>query len=211
MYKDQEAGKALKLAVMGGTFDPIHYGHLVAAEAVRAEFELDKVLFIPAGKPAHKLDKKVTCPEHRFAMTSLATESNPYFEASRIEIDRVGITYTIDTIKDLKARYMNKCDIYFITGADALLDILSWKNVEELFGLCSFVAATRPGFDYSEIKGQLDDIERRFNKKIRYIEVPSLAISSSDIRDRVKCGKPIKYLLPESTEAYIKRNSLYEE
>ncbi len=198
-----------RIAVMGGTFDPIHYGHLVAAEAVRFEYNFDKVIFIPAGKPAHKQKKQITNAEHRYNMTVLATVTNPYFEVSRIELDRVGITYTIDTIKALKKMLDVKTEIYFITGADAILDILTWYNVEELLDLCDFIAATRPGFNKKDLEQKLIEIKSKYDKDIFMIEIPSLAISSTDIRDRMANGKPIKYLLPETVENYIHQSGLY--
>lgn len=201
--------KTSRIAVMGGTFDPIHYGHLVAAEAARFEFNLDKVIFMPAGKPAHKQEKQVTDAEHRYDMTVLATATNPYFEVSRIELDRVGITYTVDTIKALKKMLGVETEIYFITGADAILEILTWYNVEELLGLCDFIAATRPGFNKKDLEQKLVELKSKYHKDIFMIEIPSLAISSTDIRDRIANGKSIKYLLPETVEKYIYQSGLY--
>lgn len=198
-----------RIAVMGGTFDPIHYGHLVAAEAACFEFNLDKVIFMPAGKPAHKQKKQVTDGEHRYHMAVLATATNPYFEVSRIELDRVGITYTVDTIKALKKMLGAETEVYFITGADAILDILTWHNVEELLTLCDFIAATRPGFNKKDMEQKLIELKSKYDKDIFMIEIPSIAISSTDIRDKVANGKPIKYLIPETVEKYIYENGLY--
>ncbi len=200
-----------KIAVMGGTFDPIHYGHLVAAEAVRDRFQLDKVIFIPAGNPPHKNSKNITDSSHRYNMTMLATATNPYFEVSRIEIDRKGITYTVDTIKQLRALYCAIDELYFITGADAVLEILTWHKVEELLKLCNFVAATRPGFDLRDLEQKLHEIKSKYGKEIFHIEIPSLAISSTDIRNRVRSNHTIKYLLPESVEQYILKYGIYRE
>jgi nicotinate-nucleotide adenylyltransferase len=200
-----------KIAIMGGTFDPIHYGHLVAAEAVRDRFQLDKVIFIPAGNPPHKNIKNITDSIHRYNMTMLATATNPYFEVSRIEIDRIGITYTVDTIKELRKEYGTVVELFFITGADALLEILTWHKVEELLELCHFVAATRPGFNLKDLEQKLYEIKSKYSKEIFHIEIPSLAISSTDIRDRVKSNHTIKYLLPESVEQYIHKYGLYRE
>lgn len=198
----------MKIAVMGGTFDPIHYGHLVVAEAARAKFNFDKVIFMPTGSPAHKQEMDVTEGYHRYQMTVLATSSNPYFEVSKIELERMGITYTIDTIKELK-RLFGDIKIYFITGADALLEILTWHKVEELFSICEFIAATRPGFHKKDMEQKLKEISSKFRENINMLDIPALAISSTHIRKRVSEGEPIKYLLPESVEQYIYEKGLY--
>ncbi|ADD02134.1 nicotinate-nucleotide adenylyltransferase [Thermoanaerobacter sp. CM-CNRG TB177] len=201
----------LRLGIMGGTFDPIHYGHLVTAEAVRAEFKLDKVIFVPAGNPPHKVKRKVTDKKHRYLMTILATITNPFFEVSTIEIDREGYTYTIDTIKEFKKIYGDKTQLYFITGADAVLEILTWKSADELLKMCNFVAATRPGVEGDRIDEELNKIRKFYGNVIYKVTVPSLAISSTDIRERVAGGRPIKYLLPESVERYIQKYGLYKK
>lgn len=200
----------LRLGIMGGTFDPIHFGHLVTAEAVRDKFNLDKVIFVPSGNPPHKIKRSITDKKVRYLMTILATVTNPYFEVSAIEIEREGYTYTIDTIKEFKKIYGDSTDIYFITGADAILEILTWKNAEELLNICNFVAATRPGYANDTINSKIKYIKRMFNKDIFQVTVPSLAISSTDIRNRVFEGRPIKYLLPESVERYIEKCGLYK-
>lgn len=201
----------LRIGVMGGTFDPIHYGHLVTAEAVRAEFKLDKVIFVPAGNPPHKKEQKVTDKTHRYLMTLLATATNPYFEVSSIEIDRKGYTYTIDTIRNFNCQYKGKAKFYFITGADALNQILTWKESALLLKTCEFVAATRPGYQYDVLFRDIEYLTVHYDGKIHFVEVPSLAISSTDIRQRVKNGIPIKYLIPEPVETYIYKNNLYKE
>ena len=185
------------LAIMGGTFDPIHYGHLMAAEQVRHRFNCDKVLFIPAARSPHKTDSVISPAKHRLAMTRLAIASNSYFEVSTLEINRSGLSYTIDTIKAIKKIYCPK-QLYFITGADAILGIAEWKNPEELLKLCYFVAVSRPGYD-------IDNLQQ----KIISIDIPALAISSTEIRRRVRAGEPVKYMLPESVEEYIKKQQLY--
>ncbi|MFZ5352933.1 MAG: nicotinate-nucleotide adenylyltransferase [Bacillota bacterium] len=200
-----------KIAVMGGTFDPVHYGHLVAAEAVRDRFQLDKVIFIPAGNPPHKNNHNISDSNHRYNMTLLATATNPYFEVSRIELDRKGVSYTIDTIKELISIYGSETELFFITGADALLDILAWHKVEELLKLCYFVAATRPGFNNMDLEQKLYEIKSKYGKEIFNIEIPSLAISSTDIRSRVQNNHTIKYLLPEAVEQYIMKHGIYRE
>ncbi len=200
--------KCKRIAIMGGTFDPIHYGHLVTAEAVRKEFNAEVVIFIPTGHPPHKDENNVTHSEHRYLMTFLATVDNPYFEVSRIEIDRDGLTYTIDTIKKIKS-LNNDVKIYFITGADAVSSILTWKDAEVLLTLCSFVAVTRPGYKKETLEKKVSDIKKKYKSKLHFFEVPALSISSSDIRNRVQNGLPIKYLLPEAVERYIYKSDLY--
>lgn len=199
-----------KIAVMGGTFDPIHYGHLVTAEAVREKFNIERVIFIPTGKPPHKKKQHVAHNEHRYLMTVLATVNNPYFDVSRIEIDRPGTTYTIDTIKEIRKICDKDTQIYFITGADAIAEILTWKNPEELLSLCQFVAVTRPGYNKENLIKKITDIGNKFEAKLNFTEVPALAISSTDIRNRVKNKNTIKYLLPEEVEKYILKFGIYK-
>lgn len=203
--------KGKRYGIMGGTFDPIHIGHLVIAEEARKKLNLDKVIFIPSGNPPHKDLAYVTSAKHRYEMTLLATISNPYFDVSSMEIERKGKTYTIDTIKQLKEMCNNEVDFYFITGADAILDLPNWKNVSELFNLTNFVAATRPGFQLSTMQEGIDRLEKKYNKKIHTISAPSLKISSSDIRSRIANGLSIKYLLPETVECYVYKHKLYNE
>jgi nicotinate-nucleotide adenylyltransferase len=203
---DKENGKKLKLGIMGGTFDPIHYGHLVAAETARDQFGLDKVIFVPAGNPPHKSKKIVSSGQHRLMMTILATITNPFFRISHIEVDREGYSYSYDTVRSFLQFYDNNCDIYFITGTDAILEILSWSRINELLEICSFIAVNRPGYNLQD-SSQLPD---KALKKISFLEVPALAISSTNIRQRVKSGQTITYLLPEAVEMYIKKNGLYK-
>lgn len=196
------------LAIMGGTFDPIHYGHLVVAEQVRHSFACDKVLFIPAAIPPHKTQNTITAVADRLAMTKMAVASNPWFEISTLEIERPGPSYTIDTVREIKETYQPE-NLYFITGADAVLEILSWKDVNNLLSLCKFIAATRPGYDLNNLQQRLKSLPQKYFENIIPFYVPSLAISSTDIRNRVNSGKPIKYLLPESVEDYIYDHLLY--
>ncbi len=189
---------------MGGTFDPIHYGHLVTAEEVRVKFRLTDVFFVPSGNPPHKLDREVTHPEHRYLMTVLATVTNLFFSVSRIEIDREGPSYAIDTIAQFKSFAGEDVDLYFITGADAFLSMDKWYKADELLKMCNFVAATRPGYP-------IEKLDTRFSGFIEIVEVPALSISSTDIRGRVKEGRSIKYLLPEAVEDYIFKNGLYRD
>lgn len=199
-----------RLAIMGGTFDPIHMGHLVTAEEVRHEFQVDEVIFVPTGHPPHKSHINMTTCEHRYLMTVLATAANPYFKVSRIEIDREGVTYTIDTIKELKRVYGEEVELYFITGADAVHKILGWKESTELLQLCEFVAVTRPGYNKEELIHKVETLNAQYETNIHFLEVPALAISSSDIRRRLLESKPIKYLVPEEVENYIKKHELYD-
>lgn len=198
-----------KIGLMGGTFDPIHYGHLVAAEEARTNFDLSKVIFIPAGNPPHKKDYTVTDAEHRYIMTALAVNSNPFFEVSRVEIDREGYTYTVDTLKWFKEKYKDAVEIFFISGADAILDILTWKKVEEVMNYCTFIAATRPGYTSEQLERKVKEVKEIYGKDIFVLEVTGMAISSTEIRKKVKNGQSIKYLLPEAVEYYILKNNLY--
>lgn len=203
--------KAQRVGIMGGTFDPIHQGHLVTAEAARSEFNMDKVVFVPSGQPPHKKGLEISNKEHRYIMTVLAMAANPYFEVSRTEIDRTGESYAIDTVRYIRSKLQPGCELYFITGADAILEIVTWKDVEELFENCTFIAATRPGFNLGEMKKKLLTKLTRANlAKIIPLEVPAMAISSTDIRERVKDKRTIKYLLPESVEKFIQKNDLYQ-
>jgi len=202
---------AKRIAIMGGTFDPIHYGHLVTAEAVRHEYNVERVIFIPTGQPAHKMDYAVTHSEHRYLMTVLATVANPFFDVARMEIDRDGATYTIDTIKALRQLCGTHTKIYFITGADAIQQILTWKDADELLKLCSFVAVTRPGYNTALLREQVLRIKHKYETRLHFLEVPALAISSSDIRARIGKGKPVTYLLPEQVERYITKTGLYRD
>lgn len=189
---------------MGGVFDPIHYGHLFTAEEGRIKFKLDKVIFVPCRQPAHKRENNISDPEHRYLMTGLATGNNPFFEVSKIELRRPGPSYSIDTVKEFIKKYNHGVRIFFITGADAFLEIDSWHKSEELIKLCQFVAATRPGYD-------LNKLNQRFKKIIKIMEIPALATSSTDIRKRVREGKSIKYLVPYEVEEYIYKKGLYHK
>ncbi len=197
--------RIFKLGVMGGTFNPIHLGHLVAAETIRDEFKLDEVLFVPSGKPPHKDNDEIASPEHRWMMTLLATASNEFFSASAIEIERGGESYTRDTLLQLREIYGKDTEMFFITGADAIVEISTWHKTEDLPKLAKFIAASRPGY-----KLAWEKIDPRFRKSTYLVEVPALAISSTEIRRRVREGKTIKYLVPEAVEKYIYKNHLYQ-
>jgi len=187
---------------MGGTFDPIHHGHLVAASEVAHIFSLDEVVFMPAGRPWQKEGRQVSAPEDRYLMTVIATASNPRFSVSRLDIDRPGPTYTIDTLRDLHAERGEDAEFYFITGADALSRMLSWQDVDELFTLAHFVGCTRPGHRLTD-RGLPED-------KVSLVEIPALAISSTGCRQRVGKGQPIWYLVPDGIVQYIAKRRLYQ-
>lgn len=199
-----------KIGIMGGTFDPIHIGHLVTAEAVRIEYRLDKVLFVPAGNPPHKQDVKVTPCMHRYIMTVMAVCSNLNFEVSSIELDRPGPSYTIDTVLSLISQYGEKTEFYFITGTDAIQELPTWGKVHQLLELCHFVAATRPGC-VSTIDHVIKQLGSQGRQRIHRLATPELEISSTDIRERVKLGRSIKYIVPENIENYILKEGLYRE
>lgn len=193
-----------RLGVMGGTFDPIHHGHLVAASEVAARFDLDEVVFVPTGLPWQKRDRDVSRPEDRYLMTVIATASNPRFSVSRVDIDRPGDTYTVDTLKDLRAERGDDVDLFFITGADAVRQILTWYGADELFDLAHFVGVTRPGVPMTAA-----DLKHLPEDAVALLEVPALAISSTDCRARVQRGEPIWYLVPDGIVQYITKRGLY--
>lgn len=210
-HEELHLSNVKRMGLMGGTFDPIHQGHLVTAEAVRSCFELDKVVFVPSGQPPHKAGQPITSKEKRYLMTELATVTNPYFEVSRVEISRPGASYAIDTVMYFRKLLPEDSEIYFITGADAILEIITWKDVDRLFENCTFIAATRPGYNLSEMERNVKKhLKPEYLNKIIPIEVTAMAISSTDIRRRVAEGRTIKYLLPESAEVYIYKNDLYK-
>jgi len=201
--------ECLRIGISGGTFDPIHHGHLIAAQEIREKLNLDKILFIPVGDPPHKTDIEVTDSIHRLNMVKKAIEDNSYFEVSSIEVDRPGYTYTIDTLMELKEKYPENCKFYFIIGADTLPQLVTWKEYRKVFTLCQFVAVMRPGFNNEEIYNEARRLESCFSAKIDIIDAPLIEISSTDIRKRVRESKSIKYLVPESVEEYIYSNGLY--
>ena len=190
---------------MGGTFDPIHYGHLVTAEEALVQFNLDGVVFMPTGAPARKTHQVVTSAEHRYLMTVIATASNPDFTVSRLEVDRPGITYTVDTVLALRDAHGPEAELFFITGADAVLDIVTWKDSERLVDACTFIAATRPGHDLAAF----DSLPIPAGLRVERMAVPALAISSTDIRSRMASRRPVRYLLPEAVASYARKNRLY--
>ena len=188
-----------RLGVMGGTFDPIHVGHLVTAEEALHQFALDEVVFVPTGRPWMKEHDVVASAEHRYAMTAIGIEPEPRFHVSRLEVDRGGATYTVDTLRALRDEVPG-AELFFITGADAMLEIMRWKEPEIIFDLAHFIAATRPGYDVARLDAIPD---------VTVMRIPALAISSTDIRTRVHQGRPIRFLVPEGVEAHIRAAGLY--
>lgn len=191
-----------RVGVMGGTFDPIHHGHLVAASEVAARFDLDEVVFVPTGQPSFKQGQDVSPAEHRYLMTVIATASNPRFTTSRVDIDRPGLTYTVDTLRDLRTQ-RPEVDLFFITGADAIEQIATWKNAPELWEMAHFVAVTRPGHVLS--------VAGLPSEHVSLLEIPALSISSTDCRARARAGDPVWYLVPDGVVQYIAKYRLYRE
>ena len=202
----------MRLGVMGGTFDPIHIGHLVTAEEARCQFTLDRVMFMPSARPPHKTGVPHSPASDRLKMVELAIKGNPNLEVSDIEHTRGGLSYTIDTLRELRREMGPDSELFFITGADAILEILTWKDPEELLSQARFIAATRPGFELEKLRDALprhnsegaDALESVYS-----MEIPALAISSTDIRQRAADGRPFRYLVRDSVWEYIIANGLY--
>lgn len=196
-----------RIGVIGGTFDPIHYGHLAAAEEARVRMNLERVLFVVAGVPPHKLDEEVTPVEHRLAIVSLAIASNPHFEISRVDVDRPGPSYTVDTISILRKQWGQETEVYFIMGLDSLVELPTWHHPQRLIQLCRLLAVKRPGFetDMAELEASVPGISSR----VEIIDMPEMDISSSDLQQRVRDGLPIKYQVPGEVERYIMEHGLY--
>jgi nicotinate-nucleotide adenylyltransferase len=192
-----------RIGVMGGTFDPIHHGHLVAASEAQAWFGLDEVLFVPTAEPWQKADRQVSPAEHRYLMTVIATAANPRFRVSRVDIDRGGPTYTVDTLRDLRKIHPD-AELYFITGADALAEIFTWHDADEVFELAHFVGCTRPGSEMDT-----ETLSAIPAEAVTMLEIPALAISSTNCRERQQRGEPIWYLVPDGIVQYIQKHHLY--
>lgn len=207
MEKKEKASK--RIGVLGGTFNPIHYGHLIIAQWAKENFALDKVIFIPAGMPPHKSEKTVLSARHRYEMTLLATIDVPDFEVSPMEIHREGPSYTIDTIRQLSAYYSSETKIFFITGADSILELHTWSRYKELLQSCFFIAATREGYNTQELLKRTEEIQQEYGKRIFNMKIPAIEISSTELRSRIQAGKTIKYLIPPSVEKYINKYKLY--
>lgn len=198
-----------KIGIMGGTFDPIHNGHLIIAENSRINFNLEKILFIPTGLPAHKIENEITYSDYRYEMVLLSINSNPYFTVSPMEIERMGVTYTIDTIKNLQKLNKN-AEYYFIMGEDSLYNFHKWKDYRELLNICKFIVAKRKN-ENSKLEERIKELNNICENSIYLLESPMIDISSTDIRERIIQNKPIKYLVPEAVELYIKKHGLYGE
>ena len=198
----------MKIGIMGGTFDPIHLGHLATAEAVREIFALDEILFMPAARPPHKLDKNVTDERHRLAMTILATRSNKFFRVSDMELKRAGLSYTFDTMNELHKTFGTSTELFFIIGADSLANLSKWHAARELVEKCHFIATTRQG-----VESDFSAAEKFFGaaaiEHIHRVTTPGLEISSTDIREKIRRGRSIKYLVPEAVEEYVLKEGLY--
>jgi nicotinate-nucleotide adenylyltransferase len=190
-----------KIGILGGTFDPVHMGHLVLAEQAKEKLKLDKVIFIPCFSPPHKTRRKLSPAKDRFRMTALAVEGNAWFFVSDIELKREGLSYTVDTLKELRRLYPESA-IYFLTGSDVLGEIHTWRNPEEIYKLVRMVIATRPGFDSF-------DPNNRFAKRSIILPITGIDVSASGIREKVKKGQSIRYLVPQQVEEYIRRRKLY--
>jgi nicotinate-nucleotide adenylyltransferase len=197
-----------RVGVIGGTFDPIHYGHLAAAEEARVKVELEKVVFVVAGVPPHKLDEEVTPVEHRLAMVDLGIQSNPYFELSRVDVDRPGPSYTVDTMSILQERFGEDTELFFVMGLDSLVELPTWHEPDRLVRLCRLVAVSRPGFDV-DLAGLESEVPG-LASRLEIIDMPEVDISSTDLQRRVREGLPIKYQVPEQVERYIREFQLYK-
>jgi len=194
------------VGLMGGTFDPIHYGHLLAAEEARQRFHLERVIFVPNGQPPHKKDYQVTPAERRYEMALLATASNPHFEVSRLELDRPGPSYSVDTVAVFRRQLGPEVRLYFITGADAILEILTWRNPEGLAAECEFIAVTRPGYDLARLE---QAVPRLAAARVHALRAPGVDISSTEMRRRAAAGESLRYLTPSGVVRYIESYRLY--
>lgn len=198
-----------RIGIYGGTFDPPHIGHLVAAQTVLEEQRLGEILFVPSGTPPHKGLRDVTPARHRYLMTVMATLGNPRFSVSRIEVDREATSYTVDTLEQLSQEFGDGTQMYFILGADAMLELSTWKDPDRVLALCHMVAVTRPGHSYASLADRLGELYIRHADRIHIQEIPSIDVSSSGVRDRVRQGQSIRYLVPDIVRDYIKANKLY--
>jgi nicotinate-nucleotide adenylyltransferase len=200
-----------RIGLMGGSFDPIHFGHLVLAEEMRTRLSLDKVMFIPVGRAPHKHADKMTMPKQRYEMVMLATLDHPNFEVSSIEIDREGVTYSYETVSQIVGESSPEDQFFFIAGADTLMELESWRSVETLLKMVTFVGAARPGTDQAELLLKMAQLQQRYNASIKIEELPELDISSTDLRRRIALGRSVKYLMPETVALYIEKHKLYLE
>lgn len=200
-----------KIGILGGTFDPIHVGHLIAAEIVREAVGLDEVLFVPAGDPPHKESELVTPAKHRYMMTLLGTVTNPHFNVSRVEIEREGKSFTVDTVLALQEKYNGSAELYFILGSDSMADVPNWHQPDRLLTLCHFLVAGRPGWDRSRVEESLGPLFAPNRERIHMIDIPAVDVSSSEIRARIREGRSIRYMVPDLVLHYIEERGLYRE
>lgn len=198
-----------KIGISGGTFDPIHYGHLIIAEEAREIYGLEKILFIPSGNPPHKTGCCVTPAKYRYDMVHMAVCDNPHFEVSSIEICREGNSYTMDTLRELRGMYGADADFYFIIGADIIPELTTWRNFEQVFKMCEFAAALRPGYNMDNLTKEIEFLKDNYGARIHVFDSLLIEISSTMVRDRVRMGRTIKYLVPGSVEEYIREKGLY--
>lgn len=199
--------KKRKIGIMGGSFDPIHFGHLVVANEVLNIYQLDEIIFVPTGNPPHK-DTLKADSFHRYIMVSMAVLSNDKFSVSDFEINNSQKSYTLNTLKNFSKRYQD-ADLYFITGTDAVIELPTWHKPSEVLKLCKLIAVSRPLFSIEKVKERIKEIQNDLGGEIEMLKVPMLQISSTDIRERFEKGTSAKYLLPESVEQYIIKNNLY--
>ncbi len=197
------------IGIMGGTFDPIHYGHLRAAEEVLQGFELERIVFVPSGRPPHKSTSEITSFEHRYQMTILATQNHPRFEVSRMEIERPGPSFTVNSLREFRKVYGKSANLYFITGLDAILEISTWSGYKEIFDYADFIAVTRPGYNIEALSTLESILGQDCYAKVHPFPVTLLAIASRDIRKSVVEGKSPRYLVPDPVLEYIVTNRLY--
>lgn len=198
-----------RVGIYGGTFDPPHLGHLMAAQTVLEAWQLHEVVFIPSGTPPHKDTAQVTAARHRYLMTMLATLDNPKFSTSRMELDRPAASFTVDTLRELKRQYKDQAELFFILGVDALLELPTWKEPDQVLQLCHMVVVSRPGYDESTIAERLGDLYRQYGHRILLTDMPALEISASDVRSRLQEGRSIRYMVPDMVREYIISHGLY--
>lgn len=198
-----------KIGIYGGTFDPIHMGHLMVAEAARQDCSLEEILFIPSASPPHKKDKYIVNPAYRLEMVQLALEDNPFFKISYVEMERQGINYTVDTLRTLRQDYPRGWELWMIVGGDSFLQIETWKDVPEIMRMCHLAVYRRSSYSQDEYDLRADNLQEKYNTKIVFLDAPRVDISSTDIRNRIKEGKSIRYMVPSRVENYIKNNRIY--
>lgn len=203
--------KGKRIGICGGTFDPVHHGHLISAECIRHQYKLDRIIFIPTGMPPHKKLINVTDAEHRFNMLCRAIETNPFFSVSRIEIERPGFTYTVDTLNQMMREFDDETKLFYIIGADVVHDLLTWKEYKKVFALCEFIAALRPGYKKQDFEEAAQNLRLNYKARIHLAKIPLIEISSTLVRERVKNNESIKYLVPEGVEEYIAEHGLYKD